>query len=114
MISDEQVRFWDENGYLNYGKVLEQSDVKELLDGMDRIARIEAAGRDESSSQGYGAETITQVLNIWKRDEAYNNVVRQHRSALDLDTEARKTDGGGLTVTLPPLSCILLEQAPGV
>ena len=88
MITDEQIQFWDENGYLKYGKVLEQGDVAELLERLDRIALIESKGGDDSSVEfsvghardetgpGYEPEAIRQYLNLWKRDEAYDKVVR--------------------------------------
>ena len=45
MVTEEQARFFDENGYLKYGKVLDPSEVRALIDGLDRVADIELAGR---------------------------------------------------------------------
>jgi len=87
MTTDEQIQFWDENGYLKFGKVLEQGEVAELLAGLDRIVRIESEECDDSSIEfsighdrggegGAYGEAITQHLNLWKRDAAYDRTVR--------------------------------------
>ena len=87
MTTDEQIQFWDENGYLKFGKVLEQGEVAELLAGLDRIVRIESEECDDSSIEfsighdrggegGAYGEAITQYLNLWKRDAAYDRTVR--------------------------------------
>ena len=49
MVTEEQANFFDENGYLRYGKVLEQTEIKALIDGLDRVVEIELAGGDDSS-----------------------------------------------------------------
>ena len=88
MLTEEQIRSWDDDGYLNYGKILEQGEVARLLEGLDQVASIESEGGDESSVEfsaghargandaGYKAGGIRQYVNMWKRDEAYDKVVR--------------------------------------
>ena len=88
MVTEEQAKFFDENGYLRYGKVLEQSEVEALIDGLDRIVDIELAGGDDSSVEfsvghrrkGKDAEdeprVLTQYVNMWKRDKDYEKTVR--------------------------------------
>ena len=88
MVTEEQIRFFDEEGYLNYGKVFEQREVEELLDAMDRIVRIELEGGDDSSCEfqmGHRrtikeaheeVRTLTQYVNVWKRDKAYHRAIR--------------------------------------
>ena len=49
MVTEEQIRFFDENGYLKYGKVLEQGEVEALIEGLDRVVRVELGGGDDSS-----------------------------------------------------------------
>ena len=82
-------KFFDENGYLRYGKVLEQGEVEALIDGLDRIVQIELAGGDDSSVEfvvGHRRtikeaqdepRVLTQYVNMWKRDKEYEKTVRQ-------------------------------------
>ena len=49
MVTEEQIRFFDENGYLKYGKVLEPSEVQQLIEGLGRVVHIELEGGDDSS-----------------------------------------------------------------
>ena len=88
MATEEQARFFDENGYLKYGKVLDPSEVRALIDGLDRVADIELAGGDDSSvefSVGHrrtikesqdDPRVLTQYVNMWKRDKDYEKTVR--------------------------------------
>ena len=88
MVTEEQAKFFDENGYLKYGKVLEPSEVSALIDGLDRVVDIELAGGDDSSvefSVGHrrtikesqdGPRVLTQYVNMWKRDKDYEITVR--------------------------------------
>ena len=88
MATEEQARFFDENGYLKYGKVLDPSEVRALIDGLDRVADIELAGGDDSSvefSVGHrrtikesqdDPRVLTQYVNMWKRDKCYEQTVR--------------------------------------
>ena len=104
MITEEQIRFWDDNGYLKYGKVLEQDEVTGLLEGFDRITRIESEGGDDSSVEfkvghargdtdlEYKAGGIRQYINLWKRDEVYDKVVR-HPLITGITKQLLKTPG---------------------
>ena len=88
MVTEEQAKFFDENGYLKYGKVLDPSEVRALIDGLDRVADIELAGGDDSSvefSVGHrrtikesqdDPRVLTQYVNMWKRDKCYEQTVR--------------------------------------
>ena len=88
MVTEEQAKFFDENGYLKYGKVLDPSEVRALIDGLDRVADIELAGGDDSSvefSVGHrrtikesqdDPRVLTQYVNMWKRDKCYEQAVR--------------------------------------
>ena len=88
MATEEQAKFFDENGYLKYGKVLDPSEVRALIDGLDRVADIELAGGDDSSvefSVGHrrtikesqdDPRVLTQYVNMWKRDKCYEQTVR--------------------------------------
>ena len=88
MVTEEQASFFDEKGYLKYGKVLEPSEVEALTDGLDQIVDIELAGGDDSSvefSVGHRrtiketqdeSRVLTQYVNMWKRDKEYEKTVR--------------------------------------
>ncbi len=83
MVTEEQARFFDENGYLKYGKILEPSEVEALIDGLNRIINIELVGGDDSSVEfavGHRRKikevqdeprVLTQYVNMWKRDQEY-------------------------------------------
>jgi ectoine hydroxylase-related dioxygenase (phytanoyl-CoA dioxygenase family) len=88
MVTEEQIRFFDENGCLKYGKVLEPSEVEALIEALDRIVRVELEGGDDLSvefSIGHRRKvkeardeprTLTQYVNVWKRDKDYEKMVR--------------------------------------
>ena len=88
MVTEEQAKFFDENGYLKYGKALDPSEVSALIDGLDRVVDIELAGGDDSSvefSVGHRRtikesqdeqRVLTQYVNMWKRDKDYETTVR--------------------------------------
>ena len=44
MIEQQQVQFFQQNGYLKYGPVLNMDEVQELRDGLDRVIQIELNG----------------------------------------------------------------------
>ena len=88
MVTEKQIRFFDEKGYLKFGKVLEQGEVGALIEGLDRVVRVELEGSDESSVEfslghrhdvkkaGDGPRILTQYVNMWKRDKTYEKTVR--------------------------------------
>ena len=88
MVTEKQIRFFEEKGYLKYGKVLEQGEVGALIEGLDRVVRVELEGSDESSLEfslghrhdvkkaGDGPRILTQYVNMWKRDKTYEKTVR--------------------------------------
>jgi len=88
MVTEKQIRFFEEKGYLKYGKVLEQGEVGALIEGLDRVVRVELEGSDESSVEfslghrhdvkkaGDGPRILTQYVNMWKREKTYEKTVR--------------------------------------
>lgn len=101
MITDQQVAFFRDNGYLRYGKVLEPDQVDTLRAGLDRVIALENSGADaEAAEFTYGHDrggervrkAITQYVNMWKREPAFEAVVRHPvltevaRRLLDSDT----------------------------
>ena len=85
MIEQRQVQFFQQNGYLKYGPVLNMDEVQELRDGLDRVIQIELNGGDDSEpefefghdlrSQNPSGRVITQFLNMWKRETAYERLL---------------------------------------
>ncbi len=90
MVTKEQVRFFEENGYLKFGKVLEPEKVEALNEGLDQIIQLELADGDDSSPEfkyghdrsgsRFGIEreqprAIHQYVNMWKRDEGYEQTI---------------------------------------
>ena len=49
MITAEQRQFFEENGYLRYGRVLSLAEVEELRAALDHVIAVEAAGGDDSA-----------------------------------------------------------------
>lgn len=89
MITQEQIDFFAENGYLRYGRVLDMSAVEELRDALDNVIAIEMAGGDDSAPEfKYGhrrgdavsavddrPRPIIQYINMWKREPAYERLL---------------------------------------
>ncbi len=83
-MDQSQVQFFQENGYLRYGPVLNMSEVEELRNGLDRVIEIELSGGDNAEPEfGYGhrrqpdekERAITQFVNMWKREPAYERLL---------------------------------------
>jgi ectoine hydroxylase-related dioxygenase (phytanoyl-CoA dioxygenase family) len=96
MVTEEQVRFFDENGYLRYGPVLSDDEVQTLRAGLDRIIALELERGDDTSPEfryghdrrgetpsesGRGPRAIHQFVNMWKRDPNYENTLHNSKIA---------------------------------
>lgn len=87
MISQEQIAFFQENGYLRYGRVLDAAEVEIYRTGLDETIDEEMrGGRDDEPEFKYGhrrkgmeqnleGRAIVQYINMWKRNEAYRNLL---------------------------------------
>ncbi len=91
MISQEQIDYFAENGYLRYGRVLDMAEVEEMRSALDKVIAIESAGGDDSEVEfkfGHrrGAEmgdasveqskrVITQYVNMFKREPLYERLL---------------------------------------
>ena len=86
MATQEQIEFFRTNGYLKFGKVLEPEQIDELRAGLARVIEIELAGGDDSSpefryghrraaQEGDFKKPITQFINMWKREAAYEHLL---------------------------------------
>ncbi len=88
MITQEQIDFFHENGYLRYGRVLPAAEVEIYRERLDQaIAEENAGGRDDHPEFRFGhrrqgvvemgrpERVITQYINMWKRDAEYHNLL---------------------------------------
>jgi len=84
MVTKEQIQYFDDNGYLPYGKVIESEDLEELRAGLDRKIELELQGGDDSQPEfkyGHRRESneetraITQFVNMSKREPAYEQLL---------------------------------------
>ncbi|MCY4521144.1 MAG: phytanoyl-CoA dioxygenase family protein [Caldilineaceae bacterium] len=86
MVTQEQIDFFRDKGYLRFGPVLEQDEVDLYRGRLDQVIDEEnRGGRDDEHEFKYGhrrpGETeefdrpITQYINMWKRDDAYLNLL---------------------------------------
>ena len=51
MVDKSQVSFFQENGYLSYGSVLQMSEVEELRRDLDKVIQIELDGGDDTEPE---------------------------------------------------------------
>lgn len=88
MISQEQIDFFQENGYLRYGRVLDAPEVEIYRRGLDEVVAEELqAGNDDEPEFRFGhrrkgqmdpaqqPRAITQYINMWKRQADYSNLL---------------------------------------
>lgn len=88
MIDQSQIDFFQEHGYLRYGRVLSEPEVMLYRDKLDQvIAEENQGGRDDEPEFKYGhrragataelqaQRPITQYINMWKRDADYRNLL---------------------------------------
>ena len=74
MLTDQQVAFFRENGFLNYGRVLHDAQVAELREALERVVRDQAAAAPEAKRNllGEGSQqVVTQIVNIWEAEPAF-------------------------------------------
>ena len=96
MVTQEQVDFFQENGYLKFGRVLDSDGVEAMRAGLDAVIELELAEGDDSSPEfKYGHDrkgnqlnrgkghprAIHQYVNMWKRDPHYEAAIHQPRIA---------------------------------
>ena len=90
MVTQEQIDFFQENGYVKFGRVLDSDGVKAMRAGLDAIIELELAEGDESSPEfKYGHDrredrlnrgsghprAIHQYVNMWKREPHYEAAI---------------------------------------
>ena len=91
MITQQQLEFFAENGYLRYGRVLDMPEVEALRTALDNVIAIESAGGDdsevefkfghrrggamESDAEAQRPRVITQYVNMFKREPSYERLL---------------------------------------
>ena len=83
MVTQEQIDFFQENGYLKFGRVLDSDGVEAMRAGLDAVIELELNEGDDSSPEfKYGHDrredklnrgsghprAIHQYVNMWKRE----------------------------------------------
>ena len=90
MVTQQQIDFFQENGYLKFGKVLDSNGVEAMRTGLDTIIELELTQGDDSSPEfKYGHDrrenrlnrgaghprAIHQYVNMWKREPHYEAAI---------------------------------------
>ena len=108
--------------FLVYGRMMQPAQVGEirtmrwLHDGKDHQipAVFHAAWQAPDGRLGLVlANWTTETQEITVSDSRLGPTVTQHGSARNLDPQSHQTSNGKLSVTLPALSCTLLDTATG-
>lgn len=108
--------------FLVYGRMMQPAQVGEVRtmrwqhDGKDHQipAVFHAAWQAPDGRLGLVlANWTTETQEVAVSDSRLGPTVTQHGSARSLDSQTRQTSSGELSVTLPALSCTLLDTATG-
>ncbi len=73
MLTDDQVRSFRENGFLNYGRVLTDDQLGALRASLARVLSGESAASPEAIRNLGGSDdsVVTQVVNVWEAEAAF-------------------------------------------
>src|SRR5688500_19282438 len=84
MLDATQVSEFDRNGYLNGGRVLDDADVDELRDELDRVIARGKSGfapdepqpvRIADLGKGKSGGEVWQIVNIWEASPAFERLL---------------------------------------
>ena len=90
MATQEQIDFFQENGYVKFGRVLDSDGVEAMRAGLDAVIELELTEGDDSSPEfKYGHDrkkdrlnrgsghprAIHQYVNMWKRESSYEAAI---------------------------------------
>ena len=90
MVTQEQIDFFQENGYVKFGRVLDSNGVETMRAGLDAVIELELTEGDDSSPEfKYGHDrredklnrgsghprAIHQYVNMWKREPSYEAAI---------------------------------------
>jgi len=74
MLTEEQIRTFKEQGFLNYGPVLTPDETAELRDALKRVMSGKSEVKPESNRNllGEGSDqVVVQIVNIWEAEPAF-------------------------------------------
>lgn len=75
MLTDEQIQSFRQDGYLNYGPVLTQSELNALRESLARCKAGDSPQAAESNRNiSWGQDkgfVVTQIVNVWQAEDAY-------------------------------------------
>jgi len=74
MISDAQVAQFKEQGFLHYGRVMDEPDVKALRDRLTGVLEGTSRAQPEAKRNLLGdgsQQVVIQVVNIWEADDLF-------------------------------------------
>jgi phytanoyl-CoA hydroxylase len=100
ILTDEQIKTFQQNGFVKGGRVLSDDEVEELREELDRVVRERD---DESIKQPvrtsvWGEQSgkpVWQIVNIWEASEAFDRLVRHKPLA---DAVSKLMDGNELRI----------------
>jgi ectoine hydroxylase-related dioxygenase (phytanoyl-CoA dioxygenase family) len=65
-ISEEQIRFYEENGYIQLLNVLSAEEVAQVRAALDVIAREQREQHEMSASEVEYRKIFVQTVNVWR------------------------------------------------
>ncbi|MGI4787362.1 MAG: phytanoyl-CoA dioxygenase family protein [Janthinobacterium lividum] len=73
MLTDEQVEFFRENGFLNYGRVLTDEQLTTLRESLARVLDGSSTASPQAVQNIGGSDTsvVAQVVNVWEAEPAF-------------------------------------------
>jgi phytanoyl-CoA hydroxylase len=87
MLSPAQVQSFDTNGYLKGGRILDDAQVDELRDEIERVIRDkDAGGRQPVLLRNFGQPDapVWQIVNIWNASDAFQRLIESPRIAEEI------------------------------
>jgi ectoine hydroxylase-related dioxygenase (phytanoyl-CoA dioxygenase family) len=96
MLTQEQIDFFDRNGYLKVGRVLDDAQVEVLRERLDDVMAGRSAGQPEllRNLAGGGLDTdavVVQIVNIWSADDQYRALMF-HPAITEMTAELTRSD----------------------
>jgi len=75
MLTDEQVREFRERGFLQVGRVLDESTTRALRHRLDEVMEGRSSAQPEARRNllGDSEQVVVQVVNIWEADELFRD-----------------------------------------
>ena len=82
MVTQEQIDFFQENGYVKFGKVLDSDGVEAMRAGLDAVIELELTEGDDSSPEfKYGHDRRENQLNRGEWSPACDSSICEHVEA---------------------------------